>query len=140
MADPENLSDTELGNLLVLLQLNWPQELPLAEVIFKIIQNKGQFCYLPFCNYIICPDMIEQFMAMWFPHGGDIHLEFTAPPGPPTLGSRRIGTRGADKGVKDDFKLLMKQQMLKCNESAETSIQYFIQKENITLLQDILKK
>ncbi|KAJ6634031.1 Integrator complex subunit 10, partial [Pseudolycoriella hygida] len=110
MNDP-TCTDSLLGNLLVLLQLDWPEEQPLAEYIFNIIQTKGHFIYLQFTNYIICVDMIEQFMSMWYSHGGEVHLEFS--PAQANLPSKRIGTRGADKGVKDDFKQIIKQQILK---------------------------
>lgn len=140
MTDP-TCNDSLLGNLLVLLQLDWPQEQPLAEHIFSIILTKEHFVYLPFTSYIICADMIEEFMSMWYPHGGDIHLEFTAPSPPPAgLGSRRIGTRGADKGVKDDFKQIMKQQILRCNDDIETIILQFITHEHMRLVQNIFEK
>ncbi|KAJ6635420.1 Integrator complex subunit 10 [Pseudolycoriella hygida] len=137
MNDP-TCTDSLLGNLLVLLQLDWPEEQPLAEYIFNIIQTKGHFIYLQFTNYIICVDMIEQFMSMWYSHGGEVHLEFS--PAQANLPSKRIGTRGADKGVKDDFKQIIKQQILKCNDDIETLIQHFITQEHMRLVQNIFEK
>lgn len=137
MTDP-SCTDSLLGNLLVLLQLDWPEEQPLAEYIFNIIQTKGHFIYLQFTNYIICVDMIEQFMSMWYSHGGDVHLEFS--PSQANLPSKRIGTRGADKGVKDDFKQIIKQQILKCNDDIESLIQHFITQEHMRLVQNIFEK
>lgn len=127
-----------LGNLLVMLQLNWPEDQHLAEQIFTIIRTKGHFIYLQFSAYIICVDMIEEFMSMWYPHGGDVHLEFVAPQ--PQLGARRIGTRGADKGHKDDFKQVMKQQILRCNDNIETIMHQFLTQEHMRLVQNIFEK
>ncbi|XP_037049863.1 integrator complex subunit 10 isoform X2 [Bradysia coprophila] len=137
MTDP-TCTDSLLGNLLVLLQLDWPEEQQLAEYIFNIIQTKGHFIYLQFTNYIICVDMIEEFMSMWYSHGGEVHLEFS--PTQASLPSKRIGTRGADKGVKDDFKQIIKQQILKCNDDIESLIQHFITQEHMRLVQNIFEK
>lgn len=127
-----------LGNLLVMLQLNWPEGQLLAEQIFTIIRTKGHFIYLQFSAYIICVDMIEEFMSMWYPHGGDVHLEFVAPQ--PQLGARRIGTRGADKGHKDDIKQVIKQQILRCNDNIETIMHQFLTQEHMRLVQNIFEK
>lgn len=137
MTDP-TCTDSLLGNLLVLLQLDWPEEQPLAEYIFNIIQTKGHFIYLQFTNYIICVDMIEEFMSMWYSHSGEVHLEFS--PTQANLPSKRIGTRGADKGVKDDFKQIIKQQILKCNDDIESLIHHFITQEHMRLVQNIFEK
>lgn len=156
LADPKSCSDTELGNLLVLLQVDWPEEQPLAEFICDCISVRGHFTYLQFGHYIVCPDLIEQFMSMWC---GDVHLEFIVPPqmscggggsgggsavtttatsaaASAAAASRRIGTRGADKGVKDDFKQFMKQQILK-GFDVEMIVQRFVQAERGQLLQSL---
>lgn len=132
-------NDSLLGNLLVMLQLDWPEEQRTVEQIFSIIRSRGQFIYLKFTNYIICSDMIEEFISMWYPHGGEVHLEFTSPQ--TNLGTtRRIGTRGADKGVKDDFKLIMRQQMQKSNEDINMIILQFLKQEHMKLVQNIFEK
>lgn len=78
--------------------------------------------------------MIEEFMSMWYPHGGDVHLEFIQIQ-QQTLGTRRIGTRGADKGVKEDFKQIIRQQILRSNEDiVELIIQFIIDGEHLNSL------
>lgn len=151
LTDLKSATDNDLGNLLVLLQVDWPEEQSLAEFICDCIAARGFFTYLQFGSYIVCPDLIEQFMSMWC---GDVHLEFIVPNAggcaataggtngngtdgsAATTATRRIGTRGADKGVKDDFKHFMKQQMLKVID-VETIVQRFVQAERGQLMQTL---
>ena len=74
---------------------------------------------------------------MWY---GDIHLEFASPSPASNASSRRIGTRGADRGVKDDFKQIIKHQILRCNDNVEMVIQQFITEEHMSLVQNIFEK
>lgn len=127
-----SVSNSVLGNLLVLLQLDWNQDTYLLETIFDIIRNRRSFSYLLFPSYIINVDTVEEFMAMW--RSGDVKLEFSTPQ---SAGQRRIGTRGADKGYKEDFKQIIKQQVLRCNEDIVGLIIQFIQQEHSTLHQNL---
>lgn len=131
-------TDNFLGNLLVLLQLNWPAEQTLAELVFSLIKRRGHFTYLHFPTFIVCADMIEEFMAMYYPHGGSVNLEFV-PPALQNQGTRRIGTRGADRCVKDDFKQIMRQQIMKSHEDLVLLTLQFIAQEHMSLVQDILE-
>lgn len=133
----QKTSDSILGNLLILLQLDWPSEKILAESIFEQIVNKGRFTFFNFSKYITCTDFIEEFMYIYM-HGNDVQLEFTPPQ--LTLATRRIGTRGADKEFKDDFKQLLKQQIARSNEYIDGIIVQFITQEHSTLVQNIFDK
>lgn len=137
----ENLcSDSMLGNLLVLLQLDWPAEQTLAEQVFGIIIARGEFTYLKFSTYIVCVDFIEQFMSMWYPHGGEVNLIFVPhSPGAAAAGTRRIGTRGADKEVRDDFKQIIRQQIRRCNDDVDQLVQRFIVEERMSLLANMFE-
>lgn len=132
-------SNTTLGNILVLLQLDWPNEIQLAENIFEIIRNRRSFTYLLFPTYIINMDFIEEFMNMWYPHGGEINLEFI-PPQSSVGQTRRIGTRGADKNTKEDFKQIIKQQITKSNDDIDLIIIQFIQQERNIIIQTAFDK
>lgn len=137
-------SDALLGNLLVLLQLDWPAEHALAEHVFAVIAARGAFVYQPFGEYMICVDFVEQFMAMWYPHGGDVQLTLGPPASAlqtsPGGGQRRIGTRGADKGVRDDFKLMIRQQIARCGEPVDACVERFLVAEQVQLLQNLYEK
>lgn len=134
-----NCTNTIIGNLLVLIQLDWPGEMTLAESIFEKIKSRGSFTYMLFTKYIINIDFIEEFMHLWFPQNGGIQLEFVAPQQPTTTG-RRIGTRGADKETKEDFKQIMKQQISRSNDDIDGLIIQFITQERGVLIQNIFEK
>ncbi|XP_055373592.1 integrator complex subunit 10 [Condylostylus longicornis] len=131
-----NCPDLVLGNLLVLAQLEYPRESNLAEQIFTIIRSKRSFSYLLFPNYIVAVDFIEEFMNIWNSNHGEFILEFTSTQ-TATSGTRRIGTRGADKGVKEDFKHIIKQQTSRCHEDISVLIAKFIEQEHLSLIQSM---
>uniref|UniRef100_A0A1L8DDG4 Integrator complex subunit 10 n=2 Tax=Nyssomyia neivai TaxID=330878 RepID=A0A1L8DDG4_9DIPT len=131
-------SSATLGNLLVLLQLDWPLETQLAETIFDIIHTRRSFSYPLFPTYIINVDMIEEFTYMWNPsQGEDIRLELTVPQAPKP---HRIGTRGSDKGVKEDFKHIIRQQIARSGEEIDILVAQFILQERMQLIQCIFDK
>jgi len=51
--------------------------------------------------------------------------------------SRRIGTRGADKGARDEFRAITRQQIARCNENVITLLANFINQEHLMLAQHI---
>lgn len=130
-----NVSDLVLGDLLVLSQLDYPRETLLAEQIFSLIRSRGQFCYRLFPNYIVMIDYIEEFMSIWRSHNEEFNFEFS--PAQANSATRRIGTRGADKGVREDFKQIIKQQILRANDSIPALVTSFIAQERIHLMQTI---
>lgn len=133
LSDP-NASNLLLGNLLVLCQLDWPNEISVAEMIFDIIRQRRAFSYLLFPNYIINIDMIEEFIHLFYP--GEVKLEFTIP----QTSSRRIGTRGSDKGVKEDFMQIIRQQISRSNEDIDDVIVQFLRQEHVILVQTLFDK
>lgn len=68
-------------------------------------------------------------------HDSEIRLELAAPTAAST--TRRIGTRGADKGVKDEFKQLIRKQLLRSGDDIEALIVQFITQEHMCLVQNI---
>lgn len=130
MAEP---SDAVLGYLLVLLQLNWPNGMPLASQVFNLITTKRSFTFLPFSKYIILTDFIEEFSYMWSQQGGEVNLEFTS-----NTKTRNYGTRRADKGVKDDFKQILREQIHRSHEDIDLLIILFILQEHSHIFNEIL--
>lgn len=129
-----NNSDLSYGHMLVLMQLGWPQEEAIFIHILDIIKQKGVFHYHLFSAYIIHIDFLEELSFIWNDQGKNIALDIL-PNSQQHLGQRRIGTRGADKGVKEDFKQAMKAQVLRCNENILNLIIQFITSERSYLLQ-----
>lgn len=110
-----------MGHALVLLQLDWPLEQTMTEKIFSLIRNRENFTYLVYSKYIINIDIVEEFMSLWYTN---CNLTFVPPHS--TQPQRRIGTRGADKGVKEDFKQFMKQQVIRSEEDICSLVVHFI--------------
>lgn len=134
--DPTKVDDYQLGSLLVLLQLEFYENIPLVEHIFEIIRVKGLDFPL-FHSFIINIDMIEEFMNLWRAHEVVLRLSSSLSGSTPTS-QRRIGTRGADKNVKEDFKQTIKQQVLRSNEDVVSLIIQFIEQEHQNLLQTLM--
>lgn len=130
--DPTKIDDYQLGSLLVLLQLEYYDNIPLVEHIFEIIRAKGLDFPL-FHSFIINIDMIEEFMNLW--RGHEVILRLSSSASTPT--QRRIGTRNADKSTKEDFKQIIKQQVLRSNEDVVGLIIQFIEQEHLNLLQNL---
>lgn len=130
--DAQHYRDSVLSSMLVLSQLNYPAEIKTAEFIFERIRSKQSFSFPDFSTYIICPDFLEEFMYL-YTNESKIHLELNTP----TASSltRRIGTRGSDRGIKDEFKQLIRKQMARSNEDIEVLILQFIAQERGLLMQ-----
>lgn len=131
--DPSKLDDYLLGCLLVLLQLEFYDNIAVVEHIFEIIRAKGLDFPL-FHSYIINIDMIEEFMNLW--RAQEVILRLSSSASTPTS-QRRIGTRGADKNVKEDFKQIIKQQVLRSNEDIIALIIQFIDQEHQSILHNL---
>lgn len=67
-----------------------------------------------------------------------IQLELSAPAA--SSMTRRIGTRGADKGIKGEFKQLIRKQMARSNEDIEALIVQFITQQHDLLMKLIFEK
>jgi integrator complex subunit 10 len=132
--DPTKIDDYLLGSLLVLLQLEFYDNIPLVETIFEIIRAKGLDFPL-FQSFIINIDMVEEFMNIWRAH--EVVMRLSSSSSTPSSIQRRIGTRGADKNVKEDFKAIIKSQVLRSNEDVVSLIIQFIDQEHLSLLQNL---
>ncbi|XP_018789631.1 PREDICTED: uncharacterized protein LOC108969397 isoform X2 [Bactrocera latifrons] len=130
-----NCPDQILGDLLVLLQLEYPRETLMAEQIFTLITSRRAFAYRLFTTYIITIDFIEEFLHIWHAHNEDFAFDLS----PTQTGTSvcRVGTRGADKGAREDFRIIIKQQILRANEVLTTLMANFIQQEHMQLARNM---
>lgn len=85
------IDDFQLGSLLVLLQLEFYDNIPLIDHIFDVIRMKGLEFPL-FTSYIVNIDMIEEFMHIH--RKAEVKLKLFSSSMTPTSQQRRIGTRG----------------------------------------------
>lgn len=129
-----NNSDMILGSVLVLIQLGWPQEEAIFIQILDLIRQNGVFQYHSFSAYIVHIDILEELTYIWNDQSNNVALDIL-PNSQQHLGQRRIGTRGADKGVKEDFKQAMKAQVARSNESILNLMIQFITSERSYFLQ-----
>ena len=145
-------SDLGVGHLLVLSQYKWPTSLQLFLTCVAFIredtskvqspQSQPKFSYPNFLNYIFIPDIIEEFMSMV--EIGKMQVELKSSTS--TLGtslktsSKIITTRGVNKGVKEENRSALQQQMQvsKTQIPNELFIE-FINKEIRTFLASINK-
>lgn len=71
-------------------------------------------------------------------HDADVRLELMPPQA--STSQRRIGTRNVDKGIKDDFKQLIRKQFLRVYDDLDALIVQFITQEHMCLVQNIFEK
>ncbi|XP_013112218.1 integrator complex subunit 10 [Stomoxys calcitrans] len=126
-----NCSDEILGDLLILSQLEYPREKEIAERVFTIIRNRRNFTFRNFSTFIITIDFIEEFMSIWNTSTEEFNFDFSTSSAVHSA-SRR--TRGSDKGVRDDFRLILKQQISRSNENLTSLIAGFISQERLRLM------
>lgn len=127
--DHPKINDATISCILVLIQLNYPSEAPIVETILNHIWTKRSLSYPEFTTYIICADLLEEFMHIYSKDSG-IKLEINMPA---TNSVRRIGTRGSDKGIKDEFRQLIRKQMARSAEDIDALIIHYITQERANL-------
>ncbi|KAK0080763.1 hypothetical protein PV325_013352 [Microctonus aethiopoides] len=131
--------DWAIGNALVLMQIDWPQESNLLGAITEKILSNEAFRYPLFLSYIICIDILEELTYLWTEHGGGISLDIAI--GSEVLQNRRITTRGADKGVREEVKQAMRRQAARDGvDPINELIQRFIVNEKAALLHSLMIK
>jgi integrator complex subunit 10 len=106
------IDDFQLGSLLILLQLEFYDNIPLVEHIFEIIRVKGLEFPL-FSSYIVNIDMIEEFMSIY--RAGEVKLKLMPSANTPTS-QRRIGTRGSKLyfNLMKKLKIIFNQPNIRC--------------------------
>ncbi|XP_048510081.1 integrator complex subunit 10 isoform X2 [Athalia rosae] len=134
---PGGVGDLALGHALVLMQIDWPQEAGTLGTITERIVSRGSFGYPLFQAYLICVDILEELTYLWTEHGGGVSLDVATGSG--ILQSRRITTRGADKGVREEVKQAMRRQAARDGvEPLDELIQRFIVNEKSALLHTLI--
>ncbi|KAI5725488.1 hypothetical protein M8J77_016082 [Diaphorina citri] len=126
--------DILMGHLMVLSQLDWPQERSLISSLCDRIRDKGSFSYDLFTQYLIQIDILEEFMFMANQSDGAIRFELSKPTNQQLLSQRRVTTRNVDKGVKEDLKMTIRRQVARSEEAVDALIVKFLTQENIQLV------
>ncbi|XP_011344357.1 integrator complex subunit 10 isoform X2 [Ooceraea biroi] len=134
---PGSVGDLAIGHALVLMQIDWPQEASTLTTITERILNRGSFAYPLFQAYIICVDILEELTYIWTDHGGGVSLDITASSG--VVQNRRITTRGADKGVREEVKQAMRRQAARDGiDPLDELLQKFIVNEKTAIMHSLI--
>ncbi|XP_048260684.1 integrator complex subunit 10 isoform X2 [Bombus affinis] len=134
---PGAVGDLAIGHALVLMQIDWPQEASALSTITERIINRGTFSYPLFQAYIICVDILEELTYLWTEHGGGVSLDIATGSG--ILQNRRITTRGADKGVREEVKQAMRRQAARDGiDPLDELLQKFIINEKTAILHSLI--
>lgn len=129
----QTYNELGIGHILVLLQFDWPQEEDLLPTLVEQIRQRGAFSYMLFQGYIINVDILEELTYLATEQGGQITLDIL-----PHLGQRRIGTRGADKGAREEIRLAIRRQIARSNEALDQLMVKFISQERGHILQSLM--
>ncbi|KAJ8939787.1 hypothetical protein NQ314_010991 [Rhamnusium bicolor] len=119
--EKHSYSELSIGHIFTLAQLDWPQEEECIPPLLEQIQQHRSFQYHHFQNYIINVDILEEITYLWT-----------------SQDKRRIGTRGADKGVKEEIKQAIRRQIARSNERLDQLLISFVQNERAQILQTLV--
>jgi len=114
--------DSVLGHVIVLLQYIWPEERDLFYLLISRIQSRETFCYPILCDYIFRMEFLEEFSGLLYDSGRKIALDIchAAPQAAVAqTQSRKVATRGANKGEKDEMRSALRSQ---ARRTAHTSL------------------
>ncbi|CAH1993576.1 unnamed protein product [Acanthoscelides obtectus] len=126
-------NELAIGHIFVLIQLDWPQEEDMLPPLLEQIHQHKSFQYHFFQSYIINVEILEELTYLWTNQGGQVQLDIL-----PHLGHRRIGTRGADKGVKEEIRQAIRRQIARSNENIDDLIITFITNERTEIIPALL--
>lgn len=126
-------SDIMIGHTLVLLQYEWSTNIELFNLLIKKIQKQGSFSFNLFFSYIINIDILEEFSFIKTAEGGKVTLD-VLPLSTATIAQQRTVTRGVNKGVTEDFKVMMEKQVRRCDEPIESIIREYLLNERPSIM------
>ena len=72
---PGTIGDLAIGHTLVLMQIDWPQQISDYTLVMKTILSRRSFSYPLFQAYIINVDILEELTYLWAEHGGGVSLD-----------------------------------------------------------------
>jgi len=123
--------DISNGNILILCQCEWPSLRQEAFITLNRIKAKQSLNYPMLTQYLINMDIIQELTYLSTPRGGGLTLDVL----PGNKVGARPGTRGANRGEKEDFKVAMMKQANRSHEDINRLIVEFLTKNTEYILQ-----
>ena len=131
--------DLATGHCMVLLQYNWTDCTDNRELFYHLlnrVRGKEGFTYPLFCKYVINIEMLEEIMFLASEQGGGLVMDIL--PGSWAGGAgARPGTRGANRGEREEFRSAMRRQAARSHENIEQIIADFLSTEASLILQTL---
>jgi integrator complex subunit 10 len=138
-------NDLALGHIIVLLQHCFPEENDLFYLLMHRIRMSENFSYPIFMSHIIHIEFLEEFSHLMADSTTNVTLDiaptFTGAPASSTTPgstSRRMGTRGVNRGEKNEIKTAIKKQVMRCYENLDEILLDFVAKNKDSLFQCML--
>jgi hypothetical protein len=133
--------DTALGHVFVLLQYIFPEEKDLFFMLLQRIRVRESFTYPIFCTYVVHVEFLEEFAYLLTDPSAKVALDITSTP-PVVVGSagtptRRMGTRGANRGEKEEIRAALKKQVLRSHESLDDILVDFLITNRDSIVQSL---
>lgn len=123
--------DIALGNMLILCQCDWPSLRDQVYLTLHRIKMQQGLNFPLFTQYVINMDIIEELTYLSTTSGGGISLDITGS----SRTASRPGTRGANRGEKEDFKTGMIKQAARSHEDINKLLVDFLTKNTEYILQ-----
>merc|ERR1711892_38081 len=125
---PGVAGDMAMGHTITIMQYNWPDGRELFYHLLNRVRGREGFSYPLFCQYVINIEILEEIMFLASEQGGSLVMDILPGGGTPgaTTGTARVGTRGANRGEKEDFRNTMRKPAARSHESMDRIIVDFL--------------
>ena len=130
--------DLAMGHCITLLQYNWPHTRELFYHLLNRVKGREGLVYPLFCKYVINIEVLEEIMFLAGDQGGAVVMDIL--PGDRDRGytgaaGARVGTRGANRGEREEFRAAMRRQAARSHENIENIIVEFLTTETNLILE-----
>ena len=135
---PGGGGDLATGHCMVLLQHSWADSEDTRELFYHLlgrVRGRETFTYPLFCKYVVNIEMLGEVMHLASEQGGGVVMDIL--PGGVAGGGARPGTRGANRGEKEEFRSAMRRQAARSHEPVQDIIVDFLTSEANLILQTL---
>ena len=131
--------DVNIGHAIVLLQYIFPEEKELFFMLLQRIRMRETFTYPLFSTYVIHIEFLEEFAFLLSDATAKVALDITATTAAAssTSGQRRMGTRGANRGEKEEVRAAIKSQVLRSHECLDDILVDFLVMNRDSIVQSL---